>query len=115
MEKEREVAVAEAKERCHEILLEELRKCEERHLLELEKFKQEVLQRDGNYAAMKAQLSEKTMLLKKTETQLLEVVHEFQEFINLTKGFSKGQSEYLLPDINLLQDKLKEAVLACEK
>ena len=115
MEKQQVEAVEKTKEECHEICLEEIRKCEEKHLLELEKLKLEIQERDDNYAELKVQLSQKENILKKTETKFLEVVHEFQEFIDLTKGFSKGQSEYLLPDINLLQDMLKGAASSCKK
>ena len=114
MEEEQEEAVEKTKEECYEISLEEMRKCEEKHVFELEKLKLEIQKKDDNYADLKVQLSQKDKILRKTETKFLEVTHEFQKFIDLTKGFSKGQSEYLLPDINLLQDMLKGAASSCK-
>ena len=115
MEEQVQKEIAETEKRCHQLSLEELRKCEEIHLSEMEKLRKRIEQQDSEYENLKRQVSERENVRKKTETKLREVVAEFQNFIDLTKGFTKGQSEFLLPDMNLLQDMLKGAVSSCQK
>ena len=115
MEEQAKFDISEAEKRCHQVSLEELRKCEEVHSAEVEKLYENMKHQDSNYEDLKKQLSQKENIRKKTETKLREVVDEFQKFIDLTKGFTKGQSEFLLPDVNLLQDMLKGAVSSCQK
>ena len=115
MEEETKNAIAETEKRCREMSLEELKKYEEKHFSEMEKLDRKIQHQNLEYEGIKQQLSQKENIRKKTETKLREVVEEFQKFIDLTKGFTKGQSEFLLPDINLLQDMLKGAVSSCEK
>jgi uncharacterized coiled-coil protein SlyX len=115
MEEEARNDIAETEKRCHLMSLEELRKYEETHLAEMDKLRKKITHQDSEYEDIKHQLSQKEKIRRKTETKLREVVEEFQNFIDLTKGFTKGQSEFLLPDVNLLQDMLKGAVLSCQK
>lgn len=115
MEQKQQEAVDETEEMCHRILVEEMRQCKEDHLAAMENMKREIEKSKNEYEALKVQLSEKENVRKKTETNLREVVQEFQQFIDLTNGFTKGQSEFLLPDVNLLQDMLKGAVSSCQK
>ena len=115
MEEEIRKEIAEAEERCRQLALEELQRCKEAHSAEMEKLYEKLQQQDSEYNKMKLQLSKKENIRRKTETKLRDVVEEFQKFIDLTKGFTKGQSEFLLPDINLLQDMLKGAVSSCHR
>jgi chromosome segregation ATPase len=115
MEEQARNEIAETEKRCHQLSLKELRKCEEMHLAEIDKLHKIIKQHDSEYETLKHQVSERENVRKKTETKLREVVAEFQNFIDLTKGFTKGQSEFLLPDVNLLQDMLKGAVSSCHK
>ena len=115
MEEQTRNEIAETEKRCHQMSVQELQKCEEAHLVEMDKLYKRIKHQDSEYDDIKHQLSEKENIRKKTETKLREVVEEFQNFIDLTKGFTKGQSEFLLPDMNLLQDMLKGAVSSCQK
>lgn len=115
MEEQARFDIAETEKRCHQMSLEELRKCEEAHSAEVDKLHKKMKHQHSEYEDLKQQLSQKENIRRKTETKLREVVDEFQKFIDLTKGFTKGQSEFLLPDVNLLQDMLKGAVSSCQK
>ena len=115
MEKQLQAAIDETEGKNHRFLVEEMRKCEKAHLVEVGKFRNEIEKRESEYEALKNQICEKESVQKKTETKLQEVADAFQQFIDVTNGFTKGQSEFLLPDINLLQDMLKGAVSCCKK
>lgn len=115
MEQDLEAAVKETEHKSREMFRKEMEKCEEKHLAEMETTKKEIELWQSKYESLKVQLSETENIQKKTEMKLREVVHEFQQFINLTNGFSHGQSEFLLPDVNLLEDMLKGAVSSCKK
>lgn len=115
MEEQVRIEVAKTEKKCYQMLLEELRKCEEAHLVELDGLRCKIKLHASEYENLKCQLVHKESVRKKTESKLREVVEEFQNFIDLTKGFTKGQSEFLLPDMNLLQDMLKGVVASCQK
>lgn len=113
MEEKEKEAVAETEKKCRELFMKEKQQCKESHLVEIQDVEEKIKQQNIEYEKLKEELLQKEKIRQRTEKKLREVVEEFQNFIDLSKGFTKGQSEFLLPDINLLQDMLKGAVLSC--
>ena len=76
--------------------LEELK---QNHLGDIKVLQEELSKKDEVYARLESKIEGIYEEKRKVELKLQEVVEGFQYFINSTKGFDPGQSEYLIPDI----------------
>lgn len=85
-------------ERCkqeEEQKLEQLHKSHQEHVQELEKKTEEERKKTE---AVQTELDQTVLQKKKVEEKLHNLAVEFQDFVDLTKGFDKGQADFMIPD-----------------
>ena len=98
LKQEEKQAVSQMKENCkkeEEMKLQEQKELHEREVKELEKRIEEQIRLTEDAKEETERIAE---LREKVEEKLKTTLASFQNFIDTTKGFNKGQADFLLQD-----------------
>ena len=102
LHKHEQQVVQETKEKCEEEAEQRLHQLEEKQVEEIKLLKEEIMKREKEKENVLKELDKETELRNKIQEKFHELVKEFQNFIDTTGQFEKGQSDFMLA--NFIQD-----------
>ena len=97
LKQEEKEAVKKMEERCKKEEEEKLKQLEEKHEEHVQQLEKKTEEEREKTKVVQAELEE-IIQKKLVEEKLHNLAIEFQNFVDLTRGFDKGQADFMIPD-----------------
>lgn len=95
-------AVQDMQEKCQKQSDKQIQELNEKHKKEIEEMEEKIEKEKKVQKDLLVEIENEMEVKAKLSRRLKMVVNSFQSFINTTKGFEEGQSDFLIPDIDAL-------------